>query len=478
MIKNVTVTLLHTNDLHSHLEETSKIAGYIDGVRERTEPNELIVVDCGDFLDRARMETEGTMAAVNRELMERIGYDAALPGNNEGLSYTPDELDRIFTGTTVPFVCANMALSATGRPPSWMIPSLVLERAGMRIGLIGLTVPYAEYYDLLGWEAGEPIAVLEAEVARLKPQTDAIVVLSHLGLRSDERIAATVPGVDLILGGHTHHLLEVPLLVGDTAICAAGKFGAYVGHLQLEFGADRRLVKVSGGSRPTEDMAASEDIDAVIAAHREQAKLKMGRKIARLSEPLSLRYDRESPLPTLLSAAIRTMTGAELALVNAGQLLEGLAAGGVTEERIHGICPSPINPCSVRLNGELILRSLEESLLPEFQNLEIRGFGFRGRVLGTLCLDGIEVSADLARPPYHRIVEARVGGTALDKHREYTVATLDMFTFGVGYIGLKEGRDIRYYLPEFIRDVLVRSLNDSLLIARSKEPRWRYFDES
>ncbi len=474
MPKNATLTLLHTNDLHSHLEETSKIAGYIAEVRGRTDPDSLIVVDCGDFLDRARMETEGTMAAVNRAVMERIGYDAVLPGNNEGLSYTPEELDRIFAGMSVPFVCANMTLSATGRPPDWMAPSLMLERAGIRLGLIGLTVPFQEYYDLLGWDAGDPIAALKAEVARLRPEADAIVVLSHLGLRNDEAIAAAVPGVDLILGGHTHHLLETPLLAGSTAICAAGKFGAYVGHLELEFGEDRKLARVSGGSKPTEAMPPSEEIGRLVAAHRERAKDRMGRAIANLREPLTLSHDRESPLPTLLSAAIRTMTGAEIALVNAGQLLEGLPAGLVTEERIHAICPSPINPCLMRLPGSLILRSLEESLLPEFQELEIRGFGFRGRVLGTLCLDGLEVEADLSRPPYRRIKKVAVGGTEMDVHREYAVGTLDMFTFGVGYTALKEGRDIRFFLPEFIRDVLARSLNDDRLIERSKEPRWRY----
>ncbi|WP_372636663.1 bifunctional UDP-sugar hydrolase/5'-nucleotidase [Cohnella sp.] len=476
MTRNVTLTLLHTNDLHSHFEETSRIAGYIEEVRGRTDPNALIVLDSGDFLDRARMETEGTMAAVNRTVMERIGYDAVMLGNNEGLSYTPDELERIFGGMSVPFVCANMTLIATGSPPAWMIPSLMLERSGLRIGLIGVTVPFNEYYELLGWDAGDPTAVLRAEVAKLRPEADVIILLSHLGLRSDERIAAAVPGVDLILGGHTHHLLEVPLIEGDTAICAAGKFGAYVGHLQLEFGADRKLVKVSGGSIPTGEMAPSEDVERLISVYREQAKLRMGRKIASLSEPLEWRHDRESPLPTLLSAAIRAMTGADIALVNAGQLLEGLPAGDVTEETIHAICPSPINPCMMRLPGSLILKTLEESLLPEFQDLEIRGFGFRGKVLGTLCMDGLEVAADMSRPPYQRVKEAAIGGASLDVHREYTVGTLDMFTFGVGYIGLKEGREIRYYLPEFIRDVLTRSLNDDGMIARSKEPRWRYSD--
>ncbi|MFC4306083.1 bifunctional metallophosphatase/5'-nucleotidase [Cohnella boryungensis] len=471
---NVKLTLLHTNDLHSHLEEASKIGKYIAETRAGIDEESMIVVDCGDFLDRARLETEGTMADVNRALLERIGYDAVLPGNNEGLSYTPEELDRIFEGFSVPFVCANMKLLKTGRSPRWMIPSLVLVKSGVRVGLIGLTVSYREYYRLLGWESADPMETLRAEIDRLRTEVDVLILLSHLGLRADEQIAATVPGIDLILGGHTHHLLEVPLLIGNTAVCAAGKFGAYIGHLELEFDTDSGRLSVKGGSRSTDGMTSSPELDALIAAHRRQAQHKMSRRVALLKEPLAWSHDRESVLPTLLAAALRELAQAELALVNAGQFLEGLPAGGVTEETIHTICPSPINPCLIRLPGRLILRSLEESLLPEFQNLEIRGFGFRGRVLGLLCMDGLEAIADLSEAPYNRIKKATVNGAPLDEHRIYSVATLDMFTFGVGYLGLHEGQDVRYFLPEFIRDVLSRALNDEALVERAKTPRWRY----
>jgi len=471
---NVTLTLLHTNDIHSHFEQASRIAKHIEDVRGRVGPDRLLVLDSGDFLDRARPETEGTSAAVNRALLEFVGYDATLLGNNEGLSYTPEQLDLIFGGMSVPLVCANMKLLRTGKPPGWMTPAVKLERAGVVVGIVGLTVAYPDYYTLLGWDAADPFETLREEVERLRPEVDALVLLSHLGLPNDERIAAEVPGIDLILGGHTHHLLEKPLLVGSTAICAAGKFGAYFGRLELTFGEGRKLTGVSGGSYPTEGMPPHEGFDAILADYRERAREAMNRKVATLSEPLEALHDRESPLPTLLAEAIRRLTGSEIGVVNAGQLMEGLPAGEVTAATIHAICPSPINPCSIRLPGSLLLRTLEESLLPEFQNLEIRGFGFRCRVLGAVCLDGLEVTADLEQPPYRRVKEASVNGVPLDENRIYTVGTLDMFTFGVGYLGLKEGRDARYFLPEFIRDVLAESLNDEGLVASSRKPRWHY----
>ncbi|WP_256756685.1 bifunctional UDP-sugar hydrolase/5'-nucleotidase [Cohnella sp. WQ 127256] len=471
---NVTLTLLHTNDIHSHFEEACRIAGYFADVRSCINPDKLIVVDCGDFLDRARMETEGTNGDVNRAVVESMGYDAVLLGNNEGLSYTPVELDRLFTGMSVPVVCANMVRNESKLPPSWMIPSMIIERSGIRIGFIGLTAPFNDYYDLLGWDASDPMDTLQTEAARLRPEVDVLIVLSHLGLRNDEKIAATIEGIDLILGGHTHHLLEVPLQVGQTAICAAGKFGFYVGHLELEFGVDNKLIRVTGGCRSTDDFPHHVELDNLIEAYRKQARQKMNRQIAELTEPLHTQHNRESPLPTLLACGIRHLTGAEIGLVNAGQLLKGLPIGKVTEETIHSICPSPINACTIKLSGRLIVRTLEESLLPEFQDLSIRGFGFRGNVLGMLCLDGLEVRVDLDQAPYRRIVEVKVNGAILDEDKIYSVGTLDMFTFGVGYLGLKSGHDVQYFLPEFIRDVLSDALNDEQWIKDCKVPRWRF----
>ncbi|WP_372662074.1 bifunctional UDP-sugar hydrolase/5'-nucleotidase [Cohnella sp.] len=468
---NITLTLLHTNDLHSHFEEVSRIASYIAEVRASQPKDRIILLDCGDFLDRVRLETEGTLGASNRAVLESIGYDAVLLGNNEGLSYTPEELDELFQGMPIPVVCANMVLKETGKSPSWMIPTLTIERSGIRIGLIGLTAPFNDYYELLGWNAFDPLETMRKEVKRLRNEVDVLIVLSHLGLRQDERIAATVEGIDLILGGHTHHLLEVPLIIGQTALCAAGKFGNHIGHLELAFDSERKLIKISGGAIPTDDFPSHPELDTLIADYRLQAKRKMDKQVASLAEPLEWLPDSESPLSTLLACAVRRKTEAEIGIVNAGQLLQGLQSGVVTEELIHAICPSPINLCVMKLQGCQIVQALEESLLPEFHELVIRGFGFRGQVLGTLCLDGMEITIDLSAAPYHRIKHAKINGISLDENRVYSVGTLDMFAFGVGYVGLKEGYDIRYFLPEFIRDVLSEALNQEEWVEDCRRPR-------
>jgi 5'-nucleotidase len=473
----LTLTLLHTNDLHSHFVETSRIASYIERIRQGVSSEKLLLVDCGDFLDRARLETEGTQGAANRTVLETIGYDAVLIGNNEGLSYTTEELDILFRDMPIPIVCANMTLSKSRQCPSWMVPTLMLEKSGIRIGLIGLTAPFNEYYELLGWNAADPMDTVKLEVERMRREVDVIIVLSHLGLRQDERMAASVEGIDLILGGHTHHLLEVPLLIEGTVIGAAGKFGSHIGHLELTFETGNKLVKISGGCIPTDEFPRHAAVDSLMDSYRTVAKQRMSRKVATVTEPLDWQSELESPLANLLACAVRNSTSAEIGLVNAGQLLQGLPEGEVSEETIHAICPSPINLCLIKLRGSRIIRALEESLLPEFHELHIRGYGFRGRVLGTICLDGAEVTVDPSRAPYDRITHVQVNGEPLIEDRLYSVGTLDMFTFGVGYLSLKEGQVMRYFVPEFIRDVLSQALNQEAWIKDCRRLRWRFQTE-
>lgn len=470
------LVLLHTNDIHSHFEEAARAADYIKEVRSAAGGESLLLVDCGDHLDRVRPETEGTDAAVNRALLTSLGYDAVTLGNNEGLTYTPEQLERLYDGAPFAVVCANMALAATGRAPDWMTPTLRLRRGGLNVGLFGLTVPFTDFYDLLGWRASDPFEAAAACVAELRADCDVVIALSHLGLRQDERMAAAVLGIDIILGAHTHHLLETPLRIGDTAVCAAGKFARYVGCVEIARGGGEgeggpRLI-VGGRTVPTEERREDPETRAIVDAAREAAQRSMGAVVATLDAPLGGDAAAESPLGTLLAGALRRHTGAELGLTNAGQLLDGLPAGAVTRERLHAICPSPINPCLIVLTGAQLRQAFEESLLPEFIDLEFHGFGFRGKVLGRLCTDGAEVSYDPSGPPYGRIRTVTVNGEPLDDGREYSVGTLDMFTFGIGYTGLKQGLVQRYFLPEFIRDLLAEALADEIAVADCRRPRW------
>jgi 2',3'-cyclic-nucleotide 2'-phosphodiesterase (5'-nucleotidase family) len=471
-----TLTILHTNDIHSHFEQMAGIARTIRECKAGLSDDEVLVVDCGDHLDRAHTVTEGSGGTANVAVMNATGYEAAVLGNNEGLTFTPELLRELYAGTRFPVLGSNIAETSTGAIPSWQTPYLLLQKGPLKVALIGLTYVYNNFYRLLGWEAADPIRTAQQLVPRLRPQADVVIALSHLGLSNDERLAVEAPGIDIILGGHTHHLLEQPVNVGGTWLCAAGKFGRYVGEVKVNYDLQaRRIETVSGRCIEVGSAMAAPDIDGLIDDYRQEADDHLGEMVAVLKEPLPIDWDEESVLGNLLAAGLRKWTNAEIGLVNAGQMLQGLPQGVVTKADLHELCPSPVNPARIRLSGAALLRTLEESLATDSKQRPIRGFGFRGERLGMFCVDGLTVEYDPAAPEGRRIHRIRVGGRLLDPDRDYLVGTIDMFTFGVAYSSIREGKEPQYFLPEFLRDVLARELIDESALAAARTRRWIEF---
>lgn len=475
----IRLRVLHTNDIHSRFGHMPRIASVIRTMRAEMGEERTIVLDIGDHMDRMFPETEGTDGAANIAVLNATGYDAVTLGNNEGLTYGKETLDRLYGQLArFPVAAGNLPLPRTEAGEAWTKPYVLLERNGLKVGLIGVTAYFHQFYRLLGWDIREPFDTVARLVSLLRQQTDVLIVMSHLGLRADERLATDIPGIDLILGGHTHHVLEEPLRIGNTLVCAAGKFGQYVGvvDLDVETAAGGRTVRGEGRLIPVEDWPAAPDVEALISRHAETARIRLERETARLQEDLEARVDRESRLGNMLAAGLRKRTGAEIGLVNAGQLLGGLPRGPVSAGTLLKICPSPINPCRMELKGAQLLEALEQSLLPEYIDKPLYGFGFRGKVLGTLCVDGLRIEYDAGGPPLGKIRSVWIGPEGRQRklvpQDSYTVGTIDMFTFGIGYLPIAEGTGVEYLLPDFLRDVLQEELADPEAVAASATPRW------
>ncbi|OBZ13389.1 bifunctional UDP-sugar hydrolase/5'-nucleotidase [Bacillus sp. FJAT-26390] len=471
------VVLLHSNDIHSRLEHAAKIASFIAEERRTYGSDQVLTVDCGDHMDRMRVETEGSDGIVNVDLLNDAGYEVITLGNNEGLTYSYQTISNAYASRArFAVVCANLHESATGEQPEWLLPSTIVDKNGLRIGIIGVTAAFKDFYSLLGWEVSDPFEALQAQASRLRDQVDVLVVMSHLGITSDRKMAESLRGIDLILGAHTHHLLEEPIVIGDTTICAAGKFGEYIG--RVEIGIDPVSARPLFRAKvvPTSAFAEHPEAAAIISSHRKSSQQRLSRVIAKLAEPLPARIERESPLSNLLASGLRRWTDAEIGIVNTGQLLGGLAQGEVTAGELHALCPSPINPCKMTIAGVDIRKALEQALLPEFIEKPIKGYGFRGEVLGTLAIDGLSITYDSTRPPMSRLVSVAVNGAPLDDERLYTLGTIDMFSFKAGYESLANAVQLTYFLPEFIRDVIADQLLNFASIAECRQMRWR--DES
>ena len=468
------ITIYHSNDIHSRLENSAKVATIINNGRNLYGEENVIAVDIGDHMDRARTETEGTDGYIHRELLNETRYDVITLGNNEGLTFTYEQLNAIYSGkNSFQVVCSNLH-SHKHTNPNWLLSHYIMERNDIRIGFVAATANYNEFYEHLGWRTEEPLQAILAQVANIRKNVDIIVLLSHLGIKIDEMIAEKCNEIDVIMGAHTHHLLDPPIRINNTLVCAAGKFGTHVGKVTIQCDPITREITVNGECINTEPYEEQASITTIISQYGMKAKVALQRTISLLVEPLPTSIEREGPLSNMLASGLRKWCDAEIGLVNSGQLLAGLVEGEVTAGEIHRICPSPINPCKMTLQGKDIKEALEQSILEEYIQLPIRGFGFRGERLGNLAVDGLAIVVDRSNPPMEKIVSIIVNGVALELERYYEVGTIDMFTFNIGYKSLAKYKDVTYYLPEFIRHILEVELQNSDNITQSQYCRWDY----
>jgi 2',3'-cyclic-nucleotide 2'-phosphodiesterase (5'-nucleotidase family) len=148
-----------------------------------------------------------------------------------------------------PLVCSN--LEDTKRRALPFVPALRIKASSnadaTRIHVLGLLImqyPTGSAWErLFGWRFLEPWSAV-APYARDVPEGDLLVVLSHIGLSLDRQLAARVPRIDLILGGHSHDTLERPEYVGDVPIVHAGPYGRFVSCSELEYRSGSRRYRL------------------------------------------------------------------------------------------------------------------------------------------------------------------------------------------------------------------------------------------
>ena len=109
----------------------------------------------------------------------------------------------------------------------------------------------------------------------------------------------------------------------------------------------------------------------------------MAEPVVHLKESLQVDWFHETPF-SYVSKCAEKWCGAEIGMVNAGVLLEGLEEGVVTRGDIHRICPHPINPCALKVPGKILREVILKARKPNMENLEVKGFGFRGKVMGKM----------------------------------------------------------------------------------------------
>ncbi len=227
-----TLTVLHTNDFHNHLSASQ--AAFIQA--EKAKLDNVLLLDSGDAISAGNVGVRPGGEPI-LTLMSETGYHAMTLGNRE--FHVADTLLRLKIGKAgFPVLCANIRWRGDHGETLPTVPSLIKTLPnGLRVGIFGLTVPMvtprmtARLVSAFVFD--DPVAVAREQIARLRPNVDALLALTHIGLREDERLASASPELDLIIGGHSHNKLHEPQVVNGVPIVQAGWFGHFLGETIL-----------------------------------------------------------------------------------------------------------------------------------------------------------------------------------------------------------------------------------------------------
>ncbi len=401
------------------------------------------IFDIGDHVDRSHPLTEGTQGKGNVQLLNEAGFDAVTIGNNEGITMSKEALIALYGEAEFDVIVCN--LFDQGHV-EWALPyTIYVTEQGTRIGVIGATAAYTTFYKKLGWEVTSPSEDLQRIVKDIEGRTDVIVCLSHLGIKEDEKLALDCPAIDVIFGAHTHHLFHEGKLVGNTLLAATGKYGEYVGRVTVDVDvAVKKVVKMAAKLYRADQLIRTEEDVSQVTGLIESGKQAMQEKVYYNPTALPQNLFGVSPLASFFGRALIAYTKADCALFNAGIFLGSLDKGWVTKESLHTLLPHPINPCIITLDGAELQEVYELSLNEEWPQIEIKGLGFRGTLMGAMIHE---------RLYKNRHGKLYAGNREVVKGQSYTLATLDMFTFGFFFPILQEAKK-DYCMPELIRDVL------------------------
>jgi 5'-nucleotidase len=435
-----------------------------------------LVLFSGDCLNPSLLSAF-TQGAQMPPVLNALGIAAAVAGNHDF-----DHGAGVFAARAAecafPWLLSNVLDASTGAPLAGARRSLLLDHAGVRVGLMGLverewlaTIPSIDAErDLIYLDFVAEGAALAAELRAAG--ADLVVALTHMRAHNDARLAAGAPGVQLVLGGHDHGYAVAAAPPHGTLVVKSGTDFREMTLLRLEIpaaeaaaadassngngngsGAQTPALPPSIPPRPAaawERVAVTRAtppcpaVAAIVARYDHLIDEQMGRPLGRAFTPLDARFDavrsRETAAGNLLADVMRLGLDADVALVNAGT---------IRSDRVHA--PGRLSM------GDLVamLPFLDELVVLELTGadllaaLEVGVSAWPAREGRFLQVSGVAFAFDPARPPGARVLpgSARVGGAAIDsldeagRARTFRVATKNYLRSGKdGFLALKEAR--------------------------------------
>ena len=341
-------------------------------------------------------------------------------------------------------------------------PYEIKEIAGIKIGIFGLTTPETKYKsnpkNTEGVNIEDPVEVAKEMVSKLKEENvDMIIALSHLGLDEDSEVkssdvAEKVEGIDIIVDGHSHSVLEEGKVVGDTLIVQTGEYDKNLGVVKVEIKDGKILSKQASLFTKEEAAEIEEDseikglIDEIDNKNEEITSVLVGKSKVKLDGERELVRAGETNLANIITDAMLKASGAEVAITNGGGIRASIEAGDIKMGDVIQVLPFGNYLVVKEVKGIDILNALEHgtSSYPETKGAypQVAGMTFK---------------LDPSKEAGKRVYDVKVGENPLDINKTYKLATNDFMAVGGDeYTMLAEGKVLAEYpaLDEIVAEYI------------------------
>ena len=380
------LTLLHSNDMHGNflsenvdeklLGGISMLSGYISDVRAKN-PHSLYCI-AGDMLQGSLIDSE-FKGISTIEIMNLLDPDVVSLGNHE-FDYGLPHLLFLERCSKFPIICANLFIK---NPYKRLFTShKILKVNGMNVMFIGIVTRDVMHSIRMDDLLSGLLDVEDAarEVGRIcnayrSVDVDFIILLTHIGIEKDKRLATLLDpawGVNLIIGGHSHTILQKPEEVNGILIAQAGVGTAQVGRFDIVVDSDLNSVHSYDWQLvPIDSEHCPRDIqlEDTITRFKQQVDEKYDRVLCKFSRPLTHpnRY-RETELGNLMSDALRDSLGMDLMLLASGSIRKDQAGPLFTYGSLKELMPFDERVLLLKVNGAQLRRMIAYMLREEILN--------------------------------------------------------------------------------------------------------------
>ncbi|WP_255151922.1 bifunctional metallophosphatase/5'-nucleotidase [Halorarius halobius] len=372
-----TVTVLSYNDVQTAAAQDGDFSRLVELVHERRQAhdNPTVVLGAGDQVSPHALAPVSQWR-VATSVLNHLDPAADVVGNHE-LDFGYDAVSEFRNDSEFPWLATNVVRNDTGEPFQGAEDHVVVERDGVRIGVIGLVDRGATYGKTNIDFAGNGVTVRNVSEAgpeaaarlRAEENVDVVVALAHTGIGDAERVARADDGnIDVILVGDDEQYYP-PAETSGTIISEAEARAEWLGELNLTVDTAEDDVTAWNGRliNVTESAERNETASRIINGYRDNVSLDSTAAYSEvaLDARFSTNYHRESNYGNLVTDAMRNAAGADVAITNAGGIRSNAVygPGNITGGDVFNTLPFANTLVTVELTGEELEETLESQVI-------------------------------------------------------------------------------------------------------------------